>query len=248
MSGRLAGKVALVTGGSRGIGRAVAEAYAAEGASVAVVHATPGAGEAAVRAIEAAGGRARAWQADVSDTEAADRVVEEALAAFGRLDILVNNAGVTQDGPFVRMKDAAFDRVLGVSLRGCFAFSRAASRPMMKHRGGRILNVSSVVGLHGNAGQPDYAAAKAGILGLTKALARELASRAVTVNAIAPGYIDTDMTRALPEAAKAALAAQIPLGRIGTPRDLLGVFLLLAGEEGGYITGQVIQVDGGLFI
>ena len=248
MTRRLEGKVALVTGGSRGIGRAVAEAFASEGATVTVVHATPGAGDPVVQAITASGGKARAWQADVSDSAAADTVVEETVAAFGRVDILVNNAGVTKDGPFIRMKDADFDRVLAVSLRGCFAFSRAAARPMMKQRSGRILNVSSVVGLHGNAGQANYAAAKAGILGLTKALARELASRNVTVNAVAPGYIDTDMTKAIPEAARTALAAQIPLGRLGTPKDLLGAFLFLAGEEGAYVTGQVIQVDGGLFI
>ncbi len=248
MSGRLADKVAIVTGGSRGIGRAVAEAYAAEGASVAVVHASPGAGDAVVQAIQSRGGKARAWQADVADTAAVDAMVEAVVAHFGRVDILVNNAGITKDGPFVRMKDADFDRVLAVSLKGCFACARAVSRPMMKQRGGRIINVSSVVGLHGNAGQAAYAAAKAGIVGLTKALARELASRAVTVNAVAPGYIDTDMTQAIPEAARTALASQIPLGRIGTPQDLTGAFLLLASEEGAYITGQVIQVDGGLFI
>lgn len=248
MSGRLAGKVAMVTGGSRGIGRAVVEAFAAEGAAVAVVHASPGAGDAVVQAVEAKGGKARAWQADVADSASVDRVMEEALAAFGRLDILVNNAGITKDGPFVRMKDEDFSRVLDVNLKGAFACARAAARPMMKQRAGRIINVTSVVGLHGNAGQASYAAAKAGLVGLTKSLARELASRSVTVNAVAPGYIGTDMTQAMPEAAKAALAAQIPLGRIGAPQDLTEVFLLLAGEGGGYITGQVFQVDGGLFI
>jgi 3-oxoacyl-[acyl-carrier protein] reductase len=248
MSGTLADKVAIVTGGSRGIGRAVAVAFAAEGAAVAVVHASPLAGDAVVQAIQSRGGKARAWQADMADTAAVDAMVEEVLAHFGRVDILVNNAGITKDGPFVRMKDADFDRVIAVNLRGCFACARAVSRPMMKQRGGRIINVSSVVGLHGNAGQANYAAAKAGIVGLTKALARELASRSVTVNAVAPGTIDTDMTQAIPEAARAALIARIPLGRIGTPQDLTGVFLLLASEAGAYITGQVIQVDGGLFI
>ena len=248
MTKRLDGKVALVTGGSRGIGRAVAEAFAAEGAAVGVVHSSPGGGDAVVQAVTAAGGKARAFQADVSDSSSAEKVVDAALEAFGRLDILVNNAGITKDGPFVRMKDEDFDRVLAVNLRGAFAFSKAVARPMMKQRAGRIINVSSVVGLHGNAGQANYAAAKAGLLGLTKSLARELASRSVTVNAVAPGYIDTDMTRAIPEAAKQALAEQIPLGRIGSPKDLVEAFLFLASDGGGYVTGQVIQVDGGLFI
>jgi 3-oxoacyl-[acyl-carrier protein] reductase len=239
----LASRVALVTGGTRGIGREIAATLAACGARVAVV------GRDRARADEAAaalGGEARGFAADVTDAAAVSRVVEEVEGAFGGVDILVNNAGMTRDNILVRLKDDDWDAVLGANLRGAFLAARAAARGMMKRRWGRIINITSVVGLVGNKGQANYAASKAGLIGLTKAVAKELASRNVLANAVAPGFIETEMTGALTPDARQALSAQIPLERLGTPRDVASVVAFLASEYAAYITGQVFVVDGGM--
>lgn len=244
---RLEGKSALVTGGSRGIGAAVAMRLASEGASVAVNYA--GRADAAadvVRRIESAGGHAIAVQADVSDPRACAALVEQVLGEFGALDILVNNAGITRDGLLVRMSDEDWRAVIDTNLSGAFYMTRAAGKVMMKARTGSIVNISSVVGLVGNTGQANYAAAKAGLVGLTKSVARELASRGVRANAIAPGFIATDMTDALPDAARDAAGAAIAMGRFGTPEDIAAAVAFLASNDAAYITGQVIAVDGGM--
>lgn len=247
MSGRLEGRVALVTGASRGIGAAIAERLAAEGATVAVNYA--GRADAAaevVARIEAAGGSAQAFQADVSDPVACSGLVTGVFEAFGRLDVLVNNAGITRDGLLVRMSDDDWSAVIDTNLSGAFFATRAASKIMMKARSGSIVTIASVVGLVGNAGQVNYAAAKAGLVGMTKSVARELASRSVRANAIAPGFIATDMTDALPDAAKDAAAANIAMGRFGTPEDIAAAVAFLASDDASYITGQVLAVDGGM--
>ncbi len=239
----LAGRIALVTGSTRGIGREIATVLTGCGATVAVV------GRDATRATEAAaaiGGGARGFAADIADTAEVARLVEEVESAFGSLDILVNNAGLTRDSLLFRIKDDDWDAVLDANLKGAFAAIRAATRGMMKRRWGRIINISSVVGIIGNKGQASYVASKAGLIGLTKAVAKELASRNILVNAVAPGFIETDMTAALTPEARAALAAQIPLGRLGTPRDIAAAVAFLASEHAGYITGQVLVVDGGM--
>jgi 3-oxoacyl-[acyl-carrier protein] reductase len=234
----LEGRLALVTGGSRGIGRAIAVELANAGAQV-VVGYRSGAEEAEQVAAEIGG---RAVQADVSDPEQAARLVEEA----GDIDILVNNAGLTRDGLIARMSDEDWRTVIDTNLGGVFATCRAAARGMMRRRSGAIVNLSSVVGVHGNPGQTNYAASKAGIIGFTKALARELATRNVRVNAIAPGYIETALTDVLPDAVREALLASTPLGRLGVPADVAGAVRFLCSDEASFITGEVLLVDGGL--
>ncbi|MHB1016368.1 MAG: 3-oxoacyl-[acyl-carrier-protein] reductase [Coriobacteriia bacterium] len=244
---RLEGRVALVTGASRGIGAAVAWRLAAEGASVVVNFAgRADAAAAVVSAIEQGGGSAIAVQADVSDSAACAALVDAAVARFGRIDILVNNAGITRDGLLVRMSDDDWRSVIDTNLSGAFYLARSVGKLMMKQRSGSIVNMASVVGVMGNAGQVNYAAAKAGLIGMTKSIARELAGRGVRVNAVAPGFIATDMTDALPEAAREAAVSSIAMGRLGTPEDIAAAVAFLASDDAAYITGQVIAVDGGM--
>ena len=239
----LSGRSALVTGGTRGIGREIAATLARCGARVAVT------GRDQARADEAAaaiGESALGFAADIADSSAVTTLVEAVGSAFGAVDILVNNAGITRDNLMLRIKDEDWDAVLDANLKGAFTAIRAATRGMMKRRWGRIINITSVVGITGNKGQASYAASKAGLIGLTKSVAKELASRNVLCNAIAPGFIDTDMTAELGADARQTLSAQIPLGRLGTPADVAGVAAFLASEYAGYITGQVFVVDGGM--
>jgi 3-oxoacyl-[acyl-carrier protein] reductase len=239
----LTGKVALVTGSTRGIGREIAAVLARCGAKVAVV------GRDQAKAAEAAaaiGGGAQGFGCDVSDTAQVAKLVADVEAAFGSLDILVNNAGLTRDNLLMRLKDDDWDAVLNANLKGAFASMRAATRGMMKRRWGRIINITSVVGVIGNAGQANYAASKAGLIGLTKSVAKELASRNILVNAIAPGFIETEMTAALTSEQRATLSAQIPLARLGAPADIAAMVAFLASEHAAYITGQVLVVDGGM--
>ncbi len=244
---RLEGKAALVTGASRGIGAAIALRLGAEGAAVAVNYSgSREAAEAVVDAIRGAGGAAVAMQADVTDRAACEALVGRAVEELGKLDVLVNNAGITRDGLLVRMSDADWDAVIATDLTSVFAMSRAAARVMMKSRSGCIVNISSVVGLAGNAGQANYAAAKSGVIGLTKSIARELASRHVRCNAVAPGFIETDMTAQLNDAQRERIAAQIALGRLGAAADVAAVVAFLASDDAAYVTGQVIAVDGGM--
>ena len=245
----LQGKCALVTGGSRGIGRAVCLELARQGARVAVNYAgNAAAAQETVEACRALGAEAFAIQADVAGAAESEAMVKEVLARFGRLDILVNNAGVTRDGLMLTMKEADWDAVLDTNLKGAFHCMKAVYRPMMKQKYGRIVNLSSIVGLRGNAGQANYAASKAGLTGLTKSLAKELAARNVTVNAVAPGFIDTDMTAALPEKAREALLASIPMGRLGQAEDVARAVAFFAGDDSAYVTGQVLCVDGGMAV
>ncbi len=239
----LTGRVALVTGSTRGIGHSIATTLATAGARVAIV------GRERSRAEEVAaqiGGGARGFSCDVSDTASVAALVEEVEKAFGSLDILVNNAGLTRDNLLMRIKDADWDAVLDANLRGAFASIRAASRGMMKRRWGRIINIASIVGITGNKGQANYAASKAGLIALSKSVAKELGSRNILCNAVAPGFIETDMTAAMTPEARAAMSAQIPLERLGKPDDIAGIVAFLASDHAAYITGQVFVVDGGM--
>ena len=241
------GKTAVVTGGSRGIGRAICLELARGGANVMLCYA--GNEEAAldtVAACEALGAKAAAMRCDVSKTDEVKALVDAALQQFGAVHILVNNAGITRDGLLMTMKEDAWDQVLDTNLKGAFLTMKAVARTMMKQRYGRIVNLSSVVGLHGNAGQVNYAASKAGVIGMTKSLAKELASRGVTVNAVAPGFIDTDMTAALPQAARDALLPTIPAQCLGAAEEVAQAVAFLASDQAAYITGQVLAVDGGM--
>ncbi len=242
-------KIALVTGGSRGIGRAICQRLAAMGATVGINYvANPTAAEETLQLIETAGGKGFLLRFDVADGIAAQEAIKELLATHGQLDILVNNAGITRDGLMARMKDEDWDSVLDTNLKGAFVCSKAAMRPMIKKRWGRIINISSVVGFVGNSGQINYAAAKAGLVGLTKSMARELAGRNITVNCVAPGYIVTDMTDGLTEDVQEALKAQIPLGTLGSPADVAGSVAFLASPDSNYITGQTLHVNGGMYM
>jgi len=241
----LTDRVAVVTGAGRGIGRAVALSLAKAGARV-VVNSTGQTAAGVAAEINAAGGQGLAVVADISSPPEAARLVEAALAEYGRLDILVNNAGINRDRLVMRMSDEEWEDVLRVDLTGVFLCTRAVLKPMMKQRWGRIINMTSVVGLTGNAGQANYAAAKAGIIGFTRSVAREVASRGITVNAIAPGFIETDMTRQIPEGPREELLKRIPLGSAGTPADVAAAAVFLASEGAKYITGQVLSVDGGM--
>jgi 3-oxoacyl-[acyl-carrier protein] reductase len=248
MEMRLSGKVALVTGSARGIGRSIAELFCAEGATVVVndVGSDAGARE-TLAALEAAGGKGSVEMFDVSDAAQVDAGVKNILQAHGRIDVLVNNAGITRDNLLLRMSEEEFDAVIRVNLKGTYLLTKTVTRHMMKQRSGKVVNISSVVGMMGNAGQSNYAAAKAGIIGFTKATARELATRNITVNAIAPGFIRTAMTAALSEAVQKAFLAQIPLGRFAEPREVAELALFLASDASSYITGQVVGINGGMY-
>lgn len=243
----LDGKIALVTGASRGIGRAIALQLAAEGAKVVVNYAgNAKAAEEVINEITAFGGEAFAYQCDVASGESVDAMIKETVSRFGRIDILINNAGITRDTLLMRMKEADWDDVLATNLKGIFLCTKAVSRLMMKQKSGRIVNMTSVVGLTGNAGQANYAAAKAGVIGFTKSVAKELASRGITVNAVAPGFISTDMTAVLADGVKDEMAKNIPLARLGLPEDVAKAVAFLVSDSASYITGQTINVDGGM--
>jgi 3-oxoacyl-[acyl-carrier protein] reductase len=241
-------RVAVITGASRGIGRSIALALAAKGAIIVAVDMDQASTDAVVEELKAAGAKALGVVGNVTVSQDVERMIDEAVAAFGRVDILVNNAGITRDGLLVRMKDEDWDAVLTVNLKGAFLCTRAASKIMTKQRYGRIINIASIVGQMGNAGQANYCASKAGLIGLTKSNARELAKRSVTVNAVAPGFIATAMTDALSDKVKADLAAQIPMERLGSADDIANAVLFLASEQSNYITGHVLAVNGGMYM
>ena len=241
-------RVAVVTGASRGIGRSIALALAAGGAKIVAADISLEGCEALVAELAKGGTEGLAVQCNVAVTEDAERLVAAATEKFGRVDILVNNAGITRDGLLMRMKDEEWDAVLNVNLKGAFVCTRAASKVMSKQRYGRIINIASIVGQMGNAGQANYCASKAGLIGLTKSVARELARRNVTANAVAPGFIATDMTEALPEKARQELATQIPMERLGSADDIANAVLFLASDNSAYITGQVLAVNGGMYM
>ncbi|MDK8638683.1 3-oxoacyl-[acyl-carrier-protein] reductase [Niallia taxi] len=246
---KLDGKTALVTGGSRGIGRAIALKLAKEGANVAVNYAGSAAlANEVVEEIKQLGKDAIAIQCDVSNGESVANMIKETIDHFGSLDILVNNAGITRDNLLMRMKEAEWDDVINTNLKGVFHCTKAVTRQMMKQRKGRIINITSIVGVTGNPGQANYVAAKAGVIGLTKTTAKELAARNITVNAVAPGFITTDMTDKLPEDVKNAMLTQIPLAKFGEPDDIANAVVFLASDESNYITGQTIHIDGGMYM
>lgn len=243
----LTGKIALVTGAGRGIGRASAKLLAAQGAYVYLnYNGSEEAAQSAVAEIVQGGGKAEALQCNVADFQAVGEMIGKVVGQSGRLDILVNNAGITRDGLLMKMSEEDYDQVLDINLKGTFNTIRHASRYLLKQRSGKIINITSVSGVLGNAGQANYSASKAGVIGLTKSTARELASRGICVNAVAPGYVQTDMTHALPEQVKTQMLAQIPLGRAASPQDIANVVLFLASEQSSYMTGQVLSVDGGM--
>ncbi len=249
MFSALRGQTALVTGGSRGIGRSIALALAEHGVKVAVNYAgSEAAAQETVARIVELGSEGIALRGDVGNNEQAENLVKEVLNTWGRIDIVVNNAGITRDNLIMRMKEEEFDQVIETNLKGVFNCLKAATRPMMKQRYGRIINISSVVGVTGNPGQANYSAAKAGVIGLTKASARELSSRGITVNCIAPGFIDTDMTRELSEEVRSELEKGIPLARLGRPEEIAMAVVFLASEGAAYMTGQTLHVDGGMYM
>lgn len=244
---KLAGKTAIITGASRGIGAEIARKFAADGAKVVVNYSgSQEKAEAVVADIQANGGEAIAVKANVSDSESVKAMVDETMKTFGSVDILVNNAGITRDNLMMRMKDDEWDDVINTNLKGVFVCTKAVTRQMMKQRAGRIINIASIVGVMGNAGQANYVASKAGVIGLTKTTARELASRGITANAVAPGFITTDMTDQLNEEVQKAMLGQIPLGRFGAPEDVAKAVLFLASDDASYMTGQTLHLDGGM--
>jgi len=244
----LENKVAVVTGAGRGIGKGIATLLAREGATVACCGRTLANVEATVADIVQAGGKAAAYAVDVANSAQVTETIDKILKEFGRVDVLVNNAGVTRDQLLMRISEEDWDTVLDTNLKGAFLFTKALTRPMLKQRSGRIINISSISGLTGNAGQSNYAASKAGLIGFTKSVARELASRGITVNAVAPGFIETDMTAVLNAEVQEAVKGKIALGRFGKPEDIANAVLFLASDMGSYVTAQVITVDGGLAI
>ena len=243
----LEGKIAVVTGASRGIGKAIAKEFAAQGATVVInYNGSEEKADAVKHEIIEKGGAAQCMQCDVSNCDVCEDFIKAVINQFGRIDILVNNAGITKDGLLMRMSEEDFSDVIDVNLKGTFHCIRFASRQMMKQRCGRIINLASVVGICGNAGQINYAASKAGVIGMTKSAAKELASRGITVNAVAPGFIETEMTEVLPDKVKEEMRKQIPLARMGQPEDVAKAVAFLASDGAGYITGQVLQIDGGM--
>ncbi|WP_211654461.1 3-oxoacyl-[acyl-carrier-protein] reductase [Planococcus alpniumensis] len=244
---KLTGKTAIVTGASRGIGAAIARRFAEEGANIVVNYSgSQDKAEAVVAEIEQAGGKAIAVKANVADADAVKALADAAMKEFGSIDILINNAGITRDNLMMRMKEDEWDDVINTNLKGVFLCTKAVTRQMMKQRAGRIVNIASIVGVMGNAGQANYVAAKAGVIGLTKTTARELASRGITANAVAPGFITTDMTEKLGDDVQSTMLAQIPLARFGAPEDVANAALFLASDEASYVTGQTLHLDGGM--